>query len=127
MKENIIVTKSFDFAIEVMETYKILIKDKKEFVLSKQFLESGTSIGANVSEVVNAPSKVDFKYKLTIALKECNKTEYWIKLMYKTGYLEKQKALQLGEKCIELNKILTKIIKTCNERIINEKKRVSHD
>ncbi|TGY42124.1 four helix bundle protein [Clostridium sartagoforme] len=125
MKENIIVTKSFDFVIQVVETYKILVKDKKEFVLSKQFLESGTSIGANVSEAVNAPSKVDFKYKLTIALKECNETEYWIKLMYKTEYLEKQKALQLGEKCIELNKILRKIIKTCNERIINAKKIIS--
>lgn len=125
MKENIIVTKSFDFAIEVVETYKILSKDKKEFVLSKQFLESGTSIGANVSEAVNAPSKIDFKYKFTIALKECNEAEYWIKLMYKTGYLEKEKAIKLQEKCIELNKILTKIIKTCNERIENEKKNIS--
>ena len=125
MKDNIIVIKSFDFAIEVVETYKSLVKDKKEFVLSKQFLKAGTSIGANVSEAVNAPSKVDFKYKLTIALKECNETEYWIKLMYKTGYLEKHKAVELEEKCIELNKILTKIIKTCNERIINEKKNIS--
>ncbi len=125
MKDNIIVTKSFDFAVEVVEAYKVLVKDKKEFILSKQFLESGTSIGANVSEAVNAPSKIDFKYKLTIALKECNETKYWIKLLCKTGYIEIQKAVKLEEKCMELNKILTKIIKTCNERIMNEKKSIS--
>ena len=75
-KENIILSKSFNFALEIITIYKILISDK-EFIISKQLLKSGTSIGANINESVSAESKKDFLHKLTIGLKEARETKYW--------------------------------------------------
>ena len=77
MKDNIILSKSFDFAIRIVELYKYLVNEHKEYVLSKQVLRSGTSIGANVNEAVEAQSKKDFVSKMSIALKETSETIYW--------------------------------------------------
>lgn len=89
MKENIIKLKSFDFALRIVKVYQYLIAERKEFVLSKQLLRSGTSIGALVRESEHAESKADFIHKLSIALKEANETEYWIELLYKSNYIDR--------------------------------------
>ncbi|HDO27390.1 MAG TPA: four helix bundle protein, partial [Bacteroidetes bacterium] len=85
--KNILKTKSFAFALKVIQTYKGIVKDHKEYVLSKQFLKSGTSIGALVREAEFAQSKPDFISKLSIALKESNETEYWILLLQQSDYI----------------------------------------
>ncbi|MCD0464033.1 four helix bundle protein [Flavobacterium sp. ENC] len=110
-KKNIIKEKSFAFAIDIVNLYKVLI-DKKEFVLSKQFLRSGTSIGANVRESEHAQSKADFIHKLSISLKEANETEYWLDLLYETKYLSDVEFQNIKPKIIELLRLLTSIIKT---------------
>lgn len=108
--KNIIVDKTFSFALKVIEVYKHLVADKKEFVLSKQLLRSGTSIGANVNEAIEAQSKADFIHKLSIALKEARETHYWIRLLMESGYLDSD--LFLINSVTELIRILTAIIKT---------------
>ena len=90
MKENIIQTKSFAFAIRIVNAYKYLQSEKKEFVLSKQMLRSGTSIGANVEEAIGGQSKKDFIAKISIAYKEARETKYWIKLLFATYYMDKK-------------------------------------
>ena len=97
--ENVIETKSFEFAVRTVNLYKHLTDNKKEFVLSKQLLRSGTSIGANVTEAQKGQSKADFNAKMNVALKEANESEYWIRLLYRTEYLTKEefeKAVQEG-------------------------------
>jgi len=111
MKHNVIKEKSFSFAIEIVSLHKVLI-EKKEFVISKQLLRSGTSIGANVREAEHAQSKVDFIHKLSISLKEANETEYWLDLLYETKYLEISEFENIKTKIIELLKLLTSIIIT---------------
>ena len=110
-KENIIKDKSFTFAIEIVTLYKSLI-EKKEFILSKQLLRSGTSIGANVREAEHAQSKADFISKLSIALKEANETEYWIELLFVTNYISKTEFENIKPKITEILKILVSIINT---------------
>ena len=110
-RENIIKEKSFAFAIEIVTLYKILL-DRKEFVLSKQMLRSGTSIGANIRESEHAQSKADFIHKLSIALKEANETEYWIDLLFETKYLSQTEFDIIKPKIVELLKLLTSIINT---------------
>ncbi|MRX37684.1 four helix bundle protein [Flavobacterium sp. LC2016-23] len=110
-KKNIIKEKSFAFAIDIVNLYKVLT-DKKEFVLSKQLLRSGTSIGANVRESEHAQSKADFIHKLSISLKEANETEYWLDLLYETKYLSDIEFQNIKPKIIELLRLLTSIIKT---------------
>lgn len=110
-KKNIIKEKSFAFAIEVVNLYKVLA-EKKEFVLSRQMLRSGTSIGANIREAEHAQSKADFIHKLSISLKEANETEYWLDLLYETKYLSEIDFLNIKPKIIELLRLLTSIIKT---------------
>jgi four helix bundle protein len=110
-KKNVIKEKSFAFAIEIVSLYKILA-EKKEFVLSKQLLRSGTSIGANVRESEHAQSKADFIHKLSIALKEANETEYWIDLLFETKYLSQTEFDIIKPKIVELLKLLTSIINT---------------
>ncbi|MEO6327779.1 MAG: four helix bundle protein [Ginsengibacter sp.] len=83
MKENIIKLKSFEFTLRIIKLYKYLIEVKKEFVLSKQLVRSGTAVGAMIRESEHAESKPDFIHKLSIALKEANETQYWIELLYK--------------------------------------------
>jgi len=111
VKENVIKEKSFLFAIEIVSLYKILV-ERKEFVLSKQLLRSGTSIGANVRESEHAQSKADFIHKLSIALKEANETEYWIDLLFETKYLSQTEFENIKPSIIELLKLLTSIINT---------------
>ena len=88
MKENIIQVKSYKFALKIIDLYKFLVQDKKEYILSKQVLRSGTSIGANVEEAIGGQSKKDFAFKLSIAYKEARETRYWIKLLKDAKYIE---------------------------------------
>ena len=110
-KQNIIKEKSFLFAIEIVALYKVLA-ERKEFVLSKQLLRSGTSIGANIRESEHAQSKADFIHKLSIALKEANETEYWLDLLYETKYVSESEFELIKPKIIEILKILVSIINT---------------
>jgi four helix bundle protein len=110
MKENIIQNKSFEFAIRVANAFKYLQTEKKEFVLSKQFLRSGTSIGANVEEAIGAQSKIDFIAKISIAYKETRETMYWVKLLKATHYLEEKEADSILSDKEELCKILSSIL-----------------
>ena len=112
MKENIIKTKSFDFALRIVKLYQYLVDTKKEFVLSKQLLRSGTAIGALVRESEHAESKADFIHKLSISLKEANETDYWIELLHKANYLEEKEFISLKRDLEENLKLLVSIIKS---------------
>ena len=109
---NIIEEKSFAFAIRIVNLYKHLNETKKEFVLSKQLLRSGTSIGANVAEAEQAQSTPDFVSKMSIALKEAAETKYWIRLLASASYLTEAEAASILNDCVELEKILVSIIKS---------------
>ena len=109
--ENPVEEKSFAFALEIVKTYKILSAEKKEFVLSRQMLRSGTSIGANISEAQQAQSKADFTSKMNIALKEAYETRYWIRLLFGSGFLDQSEADRLLEKVDELIRLLAAIVK----------------
>ncbi len=117
MKENIILVKSMDFAVRIVNLYKYLCDEKREFILSKQLLRSGTSIGANIHEASNGQSKRDFLTKTYISIKEASETEYWINLLIKTDYLSKEQGESILTDCIELKKILTSIIKSTKESL----------
>ena len=110
--ENIIEKKSFDFAIRIVRLYRYLCEKKKEFVLSKQLLRSGTSIGANVAEAQQAQSKADFVSKISIALKETTETKYWLRLLNATDYLSDIEIKTILADCVEIEKILTSILKS---------------
>lgn len=112
MKENIIQDKSFAFAVRAVNAFKVLSKERKEFVLSKQFLRSATSVGANIEEAIGAQSKVDFISKISIAYKEARETIYWIRLMEATDYLMKAEAESLLNDIEEISKILASIKKS---------------
>ena len=113
MKEgNVIEQKSKAFALRIISLYQLLSKDKHEYVLSKQLLRSGTSIGANVKEGVRAQSTPDFIAKFSIALKEAEETEYWLELLYESNILEQTLFNSVYSDNKELLKILTSIIKT---------------
>ncbi|MCX6158537.1 MAG: four helix bundle protein [Ignavibacteriae bacterium] len=121
MKENnIIKDKSFEFAIEIIKIYKFLTEEKREYILSKQLVRSGTSIGANIREGINAESKPDFIHKLAIAQKEADETLYWLELLNKTNYIDDSIYENLNKKCIELIKILKAIITTMKERYLRK-------
>lgn len=119
--ESIIGNKSYAFALEIVITYKFLVQEKKEFILSKQLLRSGTSIGANVNEAISAQSKRDFVHKLSIALKESRETLYWLKLLYDSDFLMNEMFSNLKEKCSEINKILSSIILTTKQKYFSTK------
>ena len=109
---NIIEEKSYAFAVRIVNLYKHLNETKKEFVLSKQLLRSGTSIGANVAEAEQAQSTADFISKMSIALKEASETKYWIRLLASTSYLTEAESVSILNDCVELEKILVSIIKS---------------
>ena len=110
--ENVVQQKSYAFAIRVVNVYRYLTEEKKEYVLSKQLLRSGTSVGANIEESIGGQSEKDFYAKLNIAYKETRETHYWLRLLRDTNYLsEKESALLLMD-CDELLKIIGSIIKT---------------
>lgn len=110
MASNIIKIKSFDFALRILKLYQFLSIEKKEFVLSKQLLRSGTSIGALVRESEHAESKSDFVHKLAIAQKEANESDYWIELLFQSEYLSESQFKSLNSDIMEINKILASII-----------------
>ena len=113
---NTILVESKKFAVRIIKLYQYLTAEKKEMVLSKQLLRSGTSIGANVRESINAQSTMDFVHKLNIALKEGNETEYWLELLNETGYLDERQFDSIYDDCSKIVGILTKIIKTCKDK-----------
>lgn len=121
-KENIIVKKSYEIALEIVKLYKFLA-EQKEYVLSKQVLRSGTSIGANVHEAVAAESKKDFIHKLGIAVKEARETLYWLNLLLDSNYINKEQFLFLINPCNEIIKILNSIILTTKQRYFSNENR----
>lgn len=114
---NIIKIKSKAFAIRIINLYKFLTNSAsiKEFVMSKQALRSGTSIGANVKEALRGQSKADFRAKMNIALKEASETEYWLELLYETEFISEESYNSIINDNIEIIKILTKIVKNSDE------------
>ena len=110
--ENVIAAKSYAFAIRIINLYKFLNTEKKEFVLSKQVLKSGTAIGALVREAEHAQSKADFLNKMNIALKEANETEYWLMLLKDTGYIQQAEFDSIIKDCEEVLKLLVSIVKS---------------
>ena len=118
-QNNILLDKSKLFAIRIVNLYKYLCNDKKEYVLSKQILRSSTSIGANVKESIYAQSKLDFISKLSIALKETSETEYWLELLYQTEYINSIQFESIHNDCVELLKLLTAIIKSSKRNPTN--------
>ena len=117
MKENVLKEKSFLFAIRVINLYKFLKKEHKEFVLSQQIIRSGTSVGALVREAEHAESIKDFIHKLSISLKEINETEYWLDLLFATDFINEKMYQSLKKDCEELLKLLTASVKTSKLRI----------
>ncbi|WP_064966161.1 four helix bundle protein [Tenacibaculum ovolyticum] len=111
-KDNIIQTKSYNFAVRIVRLYKHLSQEKKEFVLSKQLLRSGTSIGANVEEAIGGQSRKDFFAKLTIAYKEARESHYWIRLLKDTDFLSDKESESLLKDIEEILKIIGSIQKT---------------
>jgi len=116
-KYNILQEKSFDFAVRIVKLYKYLCEEKKEFVLSKQILRCGTSIGANIEESIGGQSDKDFLSKLEISYKEARETNYWLRLLLEANYLTKEQADSLLFDNEELKKILAKIIITTKKKI----------
>lgn len=112
MRENIIKDKSFAFAFRIVKLNQYLCDTKKEYVMSKQVLRSGTSIGANVRESEHGQSKADFIHKISISLKEANETDYWLELLFQSGYLDEKLFQSLKKDCEEILKLLTAILKT---------------
>ena len=119
MRENVVKTKSLDFAIRIVQLNHVLISDKKEIVMSKQVLRSGTSVGAMIREAEHAESKPDFIHKMAIAQKEINETLYGLELLFKTDYLNQQEYNSLSIDATELLKLLTSIIKATKANINN--------
>lgn len=117
MRRNLIVDKSVDFAIRIINLRKYLTSSKNEHVLSKQILRSGTSIGANITEGQEAQSKADFISKNSIALKECAETKYWLTLLERTDYISHDEFLSLNKDAEELYAMLVAIIKTAKANI----------
>lgn len=115
-KENILRTKSFAFAVRIVKLYKYLSEKKKEFVLSKQILRSGTSVGANIREANNGESKADFIHKLSIALKEIDETIYWLELLRETSYLSEKEFDSIYFESIEIIKLLKRSIITAKSK-----------
>ena len=114
MGENVIETKSFDFAVRIVGLYKHLTQEKKEFVMAKQLLRCGTSIGANVAEEEKGQSKADFNAKMNIAMKEANETYYWLRLLRRTDYLNEKEFLSMEKDIREILAIITAICKKTN-------------
>lgn len=119
MKENIILNKSYSFALEVIKVYQHLSSDKKEFILSKQLLRSGTAIGALIREAEHAQSKKDFLNKMNISLKEANETLYWLQLLKDSGILDISIYNSIFPKAEELVRLLVSIVKTLKGQTSN--------
>ena len=119
-KPNVIADRSFDFAVQIIKLYRELCDKEKGFVLSNQLLRSGTSVGANVEEALQAQSKRDYLSKMNIALKEAKETLYWIRLFHATGYFnDKQKEILYND-CNEIVSLLVAIVKTTKKNLSDE-------
>ena len=116
-RDSVTLDKSKNFAIRIVKLYQYLCTEKKEFVLSKQLLRSGTSIGANLAEAIYGISDKDFLSKMYISLKECAETKYWLELVFKTDYLTEQQYQSINEDCTELIKLLTSSAKTMSTKL----------
>ena len=116
MSDSIILRKSYAFALGIVKVCKELQRDKKEYILSKQLLRAGTSVGANVNEAISAQSKRDFVHKLSIALKEARETGYWLNLLRDSNYLPNNSFDELNKECNEIVKILSSIILTTKQK-----------
>ena len=114
---NIILGKTKDFAVRIIKLYKILRFDQNEYVLSKQLLRSGTSIGAHTREAMRGQSKADFYSKLNIALKEADETAYWLELLFETDYITKRQFDSIYKECEEIISLLVSITKKQNQNI----------
>jgi len=122
MAENPILLKSKAFAIRIVRLYGYLRDSKQEYILSKQLIRSGTSIGANVKEAIRGQTTPDFATKMNIALKEASETEYWLELLYETGYLTETEFKSIISESVELIRILTSIVKTTRDKIKTAKR-----
>jgi four helix bundle protein len=116
MKDNVVKNKSYAFALRMIKAYKYLTQEQREFVLSKQVLRSGTSIGALVREAEHAQSDADFINKMNIALKEANETEYWLMLLNDSEYIDGKTFSSIHADCDELIRLLVSIVKTSKEK-----------
>lgn len=110
--DNIVSEKSLAFAIRIVRLYQHLVQEKNEYVLSKQILKSGTSVGANIREALRGQSRKDFATKMNISLKEINETEYWLELLHATDYITDMEFQSIFADCNELIRLLTSIVKT---------------
>lgn len=117
MSKSILKDKSYNFAVRIVKLFKFIQSDKNEYILSKQLLRSGTSIGALVREAEFAESKTDFIHKLAIAQKECNESIYWLELLQETEYLEKNEFSSIHADAVEIIKIITSSIKTAKSKL----------
>ena len=118
-KDNIVASKSYAFALRIIKLYKYLVSEQKEYVLSKQILRSGTSVGALIKEAEHAQSKKDFINKMNIALKEANETEYWLMLLKDSDYIDEKSYNSIYPDSVELIKLLASIVKS--SKLNNEK------
>ena len=110
--DNVVMDKSFEFSVRIIRLYQFLCSEHKEYVLAKQLLRSGTSIGANINEAQYAISKKEFLNKMYIAFKECAETIYWLKLLYRTDYLTDAQYNSIIQDCNELHALLSSITKS---------------
>ena len=115
MKKNIIREKTFAFALRIVKLHRFLNEEKREYVLSKQLLRSGTAVGALVREAEQAESKADFIHKMAIALKEANETDYWVELLFQSEIINQKECESIKPDAVELIKVLTSIIKTSKQ------------
>jgi four helix bundle protein len=116
-QENEVYVLSKRFSLRIIRLYKYLTNEKNEYILSKQVLKSGTSIGANISEAQMAQSKADFIAKMQVALKECNETKYWLELLYQAEYIPENAFYSIYADCCSLLRLLIVIIKTGKDNI----------
>ncbi len=115
--KNIVANKSYMFALRIVKLYKYLCSEQKEYILSKQVLRSGTSVGANIKEAEHAQSKKDFINKMNIALKEANETEYWLMLLKDSDYINSSSFNSIHADNVELIKLLSSIVKTSKQSL----------
>jgi four helix bundle protein len=115
MSDSVVRNKSLVFALRMVKAYQFLNREQREFVLSKQMLRSGTSIGALIREAEHAQSKADFINKMNIALKEANETEYWLMLLKESGYIDEKSFVSIQGDCQELIRMLASIVKTTKQ------------
>ena len=114
-RDNPITEKSYRFAVRIVRLAQFLQQSKREFTLSRQVLKSGTSIGANIAEAQQAQSKADFISKMSVSMKETTETKYWLRLLHDTGYLNDQGFSSIIADCIEIEKLLTAILKSSKQ------------